>query len=175
MNTIFSDLKLSNKEKEQIIAKAGGRKIRIPDSLLYISLDKQDKRFKNFFDINLSDSIKKQLIKEAGGMRFRIPNYSSKSDIIYIEKKAKLICLAYKEKMSSQEISKFFNLSKRTIQRILKDNGLAGKSYNSEENALRLEKMKMMLESGKSKRKIAKELGISRERVYQIKRKEGLK
>ena len=106
------------------------------------------------------------------GVRLRIAPEFSGHNPNYREDRNKQICEKRNEGLSLREISEEFNLSKRYVQNILKENGMAG--ISERENESRVERIKMALKVNMSVMKIAKKEGISRERVYQILRKEGL-
>jgi hypothetical protein len=121
---------------------------------------------------HLPKEIYKELRKylpENGG-RFRIPPEGSPHDPFYREDRDKRICEMRMKGYTINEIAENFELAKITIHRILKANGLITKKSRIE----KAEQIKIMLNMGMSKKKIAEKLGISREWVYQIMKKEGL-
>lgn len=117
------------------------------------------------FDL-LPDEILREVSKYLPeGGRFRYPSERSKHNPIYLKDRNRKICIEKTQGKSTSEIAKLFNLTKRSIQNILKDNGL---QELPQKKKSRKDQLDELLASGDTKSSIAKKLGISRTRLYQI-------
>lgn len=123
------------------------------------------------FDL-LPDEILRDLSKYLPeGGRFRYPSERSKHNPIYLRDRNRRICIEKTQGKSTREIAKLFNLTKRSIQNILKVNGL---NELPQKKKSRYDQLDELLIGGYTKSSIAKKLGISRTRLYQIiKEREG--
>lgn len=110
--------------------------------------------------------------KNPDGGRFRIPPLISSHNPIHVKKRNSQICRMRQEGRLTSEIADAIGLTTRTVQMILKENGL---SRPAEKKKSRLEQLNELLASGDSRKSIADKLGISRARLYQIMKDEGLK
>ena len=117
---------------------------------------------------NLNREIKKYI---PNGGRFRFAPDGSKYNPISIEERNKQICQKCNEGLQTYELAELFHLTKRTIRRILKKNGLTDEPYKKKPRKEMLREYLGIY----TKKEIAKRLGISRTRLYQIMKEERLK
>ena len=82
-----------------------------------------------------------------------------------------MICQEISSGESLENIAKYNRLTKRRIQQILKDNNI---EINQKKRRDRKVKIKYLLALGYTKKWIAKELSISRQRLHQIIKEERL-
>jgi len=106
------------------------------------------------------------------GGRPRIAPETSRYNPNHIKDRNKEICQKREQGEKTSEIAQQINLTKRTIKRILKENGLAG--LPDEKNDDQAKQVRIMIGMGYGVTKIARKIKRSRERVYQIIRREGL-
>ena len=124
------------------------------------------------FEILPKEYLRFLIDKNPQGGRFRHPPKISKHNPIYVNDRNKQIC---KERLTGKtinELSNQFALKERTIQRILKENGLEGRIEKKKSRKVQIEEL---MAYGYTKKGIAEKLGISRQRLYQILKEEGLK
>ena len=123
------------------------------------------------FDLGLPDDVIDILIEKAGGKRLRIPCGSIRSDRRSRERRNDAIKAALIDGVSAEELAEKFDLSVTHIMKIACIRDVSTRHRTSE---LRLETIKRLLNSGLRRIDIAKKLGISRQRLYQILKKEGI-
>jgi len=124
------------------------------------------------FEQDIPDEILEIIIEKAGGGRFRIPQWESKHNPRYREKRNKRICQRRLQGATLKELIIEFNLKKRRICKILKENGI---QVREERKKSLKEEIKLYLKLGYGKSEIAKRVGKSRQWVYEFIRKEGLR
>ena len=122
-----------------------------------------------FFQLGLPEDVAELVADIANGLRLRISN-SPKSNPIKRKKRNIQICQQRIENVKTAEIAQTFALSECYIKKILRENGI---TIAAEKKKSRRELLKEYL--GKyNKKTIAEMLGISRVRLYQILKEEGL-
>jgi len=122
------------------------------------------------FDMGLPDDVIETLLARAAGRRFRFPKIESKHNPIFVRNRKAAVCQEYMSGETKEQIAKRHHIVVRTVELYLKENNIQTKA---ETQKTRREQIREYL--GKySKAVIAKMLGISRQRLYQIMKEEGL-
>lgn len=125
-----------------------------------------------FFELDLPDEILERVSSAAAGRRFSFPGHASKHNPFYRRKRNQQICRRGEEGATISELVAEFRLSDRHIKRILSDNGVQIRSELSMRK--KINTIKAMLLLNRPKTEIAEKIGVSRQRVYQIIKQEGL-
>lgn len=120
------------------------------------------------FDLGLPDETIELVIEKAGGRQLRIAKPFSKSNRLFRKKRNQRICQRRLEGATLQELINEFNLKKRSICYILKENGI---HVREERKRSLKEEIKAMLQMGYGVTEIAKKVDVSRQTVYAYKRR----
>jgi len=120
----------------------------------------------------LPERINKEIMSYIpNGGQFRFAPDGSKYNPISTIDRNKKICQKRNEGLKIKELTEFFHLSKRTIRRILKENGLP---TSDEKQQNKIYEVIAMLKTDYNVTQIKKKTGYSRAWIYEIKRREGL-
>jgi DNA invertase Pin-like site-specific DNA recombinase len=111
-------------------------------------------------------------LKYPNGGRFRHPPLVSTHNPDFVDDRNKAVCQEYLSGSTKEEIIERHKICMRTIEKILRNNGI---ETRKEKQKSRRETIIEMLQKKVKKEEIAKALGISRQRLYQIMQEEGLK
>lgn len=122
------------------------------------------------FDLGLPEDMLDTILARAAGKRFRIPPLVSKHNPVYMLRRNQEICREYTSGVTAEELARKNRISRRRIKSILQENGIIKRE---EKRATRREQLQEYL--GKyNKKTVAAMLGMSRQRLYQIMKEEGL-
>ena len=124
------------------------------------------------FELGIPDEVLETVIIKAGGKQYRFPPPNSGHNPLFKRKRDRNICSECEKGVLIKEISIQNELSEIRIKQILKENGI--KTREGKIISLK-EKIKLMLKVRYSIKAIAKELGVTRQWVHNIIKKEGLK
>lgn len=122
------------------------------------------------FGLGLPDDVLDTLLAMAAGKRLRLPPMESKHNPLYRKRRDQKICQKYGSGCSAEQIAQELKLTRRRVEQILQDNGIRKKE---EKKVSRKEQLQEYLGTY-TKTKVAEMLGISRQRLYQILKEEGL-
>jgi DNA invertase Pin-like site-specific DNA recombinase len=124
-----------------------------------------------FFRIVPRDVARDFIAQNPNGGRFRTPPAISKHNPIYVEERNQAICQAVLGGEERELLARRYKITIRTVGKILKANNIETRKERTETLE---ERIKLALRLGKAKTDIARDEGISRQRLYQIIKEKGI-